>query len=84
MIVKDFNVALIVVAPGYNQPSQTSNDIALVRLAEAADLSVYTPACLPATNQGPIASSLYRLIQQLQSDGSSLNIFLISCVRCWL
>ena len=28
-----------------------SNDIALVRLAEAVDLSVFTPVCLPDTNQ---------------------------------
>ena len=55
MIVKDFNVALIVLAPRYNQPSSSSNDIALLRLAEAADLSVYSPACLPATDQGQIA-----------------------------
>ena len=32
-------------------PQQFSNDIALVRLAEEADISVYTPACLPDTNQ---------------------------------
>lgn len=28
-----------------------SNDIAMVRLAEEADISVYTPACLPDTNE---------------------------------
>ena len=32
-------------------PQTHSNDIALVRLAEEADISVYTPACLPDTNQ---------------------------------
>ena len=42
----------MVTHPDYNSPYSYSNDIALVRLAEAADLTVYTPACLPATNQG--------------------------------
>ena len=51
LIVKDFNVDLIVKHPRYNSPSQNSNDIALVRLSEAADLSVYTPVCLPAGGQ---------------------------------
>ena len=51
MITKDFNVDLIVNAPDYQTPSGMSNDIALVRLAEDADLSVYTPACLPAADQ---------------------------------
>ena len=32
-------------------PQQFSNDIALVRLAEEADISVFTPACLPNINQ---------------------------------
>ena len=57
MIVKDFNVALIVVHPDYNRPSSSSNDIALVRLAEPADLAVYSPACLPASNQGQISNT---------------------------
>ena len=48
-VTKDFNVDLIVVHPEYSK--HTRNDIALVRLAEDADLSVYTPACLPTTNQ---------------------------------
>ena len=34
LIVKDFNVNLIVKAPNYNIPKSTSNDIALVRLSE--------------------------------------------------
>ena len=51
MITKDFNVDLIVNAPDYQTPSGMSNDIAPVRLAEDADLSVYTPACLPAADQ---------------------------------
>ena len=38
---------MIVLAPDYHSPASYSNDIALVRLAEEADLSVYTPACLP-------------------------------------
>merc|ERR1712066_431964 len=48
LIVKDFNVDLIVNAPDYNSPSINSNDISLVRLASPADLSVYTPVCLPS------------------------------------
>ena len=51
LITKDFNVDRIVVHPDYNSPSRYSNDIALLRLSEDADLSVYTPACLPATDQ---------------------------------
>lgn len=65
--MKDFNVALIVLAPRYNQPSSHSNDIALVKLAEAADLTVYTPACLPTTNQGLIATTTFH------SDNSVRN-----------
>ena len=42
---------LIVTHPDYNTPRRFSNDIALVRLAEEADLSVYTPACLPDSDQ---------------------------------
>ena len=42
---------MIVLAPDYHSPASYSNDIALVRLAEAADLSVYSPACLPTSNQ---------------------------------
>ena len=62
--MKDFNVALIVLAPRYNQPSSHSNDIALVKLAEAADLTVYTPACLPTTNQGQRATTKNAKIPQ--------------------
>ena len=51
LIVKDFNVDLIVNHPNYNNPSGSSNDIALVRLAEDADLAVYTPVCLPSHQQ---------------------------------
>ena len=48
---KEFQVDLIVRAPDYNNPSKFSNDIALLRLTEEADLTVYTPLCLPAHNQ---------------------------------
>ena len=51
LITKEFNVDLIVTHPEYYQPYNVSNDIALVRLAEEADLSVYTPACLPDSDQ---------------------------------
>ena len=50
IITKDFNVDYILKHPSYGSP-QYSNDIALVRLAEEADISVYTPACLPDTNE---------------------------------
>ena len=48
---KEFQVDLIVRAPHYNNPVKLSNDIALLRLTEEADLTVYTPVCLPAHNQ---------------------------------
>ena len=51
LITKDFNVDYILKHPSYGSPSTHSNDIALIRLAEEADISVYTPACLPATNE---------------------------------
>ena len=51
LITKDFNVDYILKHPSYGSPAAESNDIALIRLAEEADISVYTPACLPATNE---------------------------------
>ena len=51
LIVKDFNVERIVLAASYNSPATSSNDIALVKLTEAADLAVYTPVCLPAAQE---------------------------------
>lgn len=39
-----------IVHENYNSPYQSSNDIALLKLAEAVDLNVHTPACLPALN----------------------------------
>ena len=50
MITKDFDVDLIVNYPGYDL-IRANNDISLVRLAETADLTIYTPICLPETNQ---------------------------------
>ena len=32
----------------YKSPKQWSNDIALLKLAEAVDLKTHTPACLPS------------------------------------
>ena len=51
LITKDFTVDLMVVHPEYDHPKPSSNDLALVRLVEEADLDLYTPACLPHTNQ---------------------------------
>ena len=51
IITKDFSVDYILKHPSYGSPQQHSNDIAMVRLAEEADLSVYTPACLPDSNE---------------------------------
>jgi len=45
---KDVRIAKIVTHPLYNNPGSFSNDIALLKLAEEVDLSVHTPACMPA------------------------------------
>ena len=47
-IRKEVSVTTIV-HPNYDT-STTNNDIALLKLAEAVDLSIYTPACLPASS----------------------------------
>ena len=39
-----------IVHPDYNYHVAENNDIALLKLAEAVDLSIYTPACLPASS----------------------------------
>ena len=39
-----------IVHESYKSPFTSSNDIALLKLAEAVDLNIYTPACLPAPN----------------------------------
>jgi len=52
LLTKDFGVNFILKHPQYNIPKPSSNDIALVRLTgEGADISIYTPACLPASGQ---------------------------------
>ena len=38
-----------IVHPDYDAVN-TNNDIALLKLAEAVDLSIHTPACLPASS----------------------------------
>jgi len=48
MITKDFDIDLIMMAPNYDSPYNNSNDIALIRLASHADISIYTPICLPS------------------------------------
>ena len=45
---KEVSVSTIV-HPDYDA-STVNNDIALLKLAEAVDLSIYTPACLPASS----------------------------------
>ena len=45
---KEVSVSTIV-HPNYDA-STVNNDIALLKLAEAVDLSIYTPACLPASS----------------------------------
>jgi hypothetical protein len=39
-----------IVHESYGSPYTSSNDIALLKLAEAVDLNIYTPACLPTLN----------------------------------
>ena len=41
---------MIMIHPDYNNRTKT-NDIALLKLAEEVDLSVHTPACLPASGR---------------------------------
>ena len=41
----------MVINPDYFNPVPYSNDIALLKLAEEVDLSVHTPACLPASGR---------------------------------
>ena len=38
-----------IVHESYNNPKASSNDIALLKLAEDIDLTTYTPACLPTS-----------------------------------
>ena len=45
-----------IVHPNYN-PSTTNNDIALLKLSESVDLSIYTPACLPASSADYVGQS---------------------------
>jgi len=56
---KEVKIVKIFVHPNYRKPRTLSNDIALFKLAEEVDLSVYTPACLPKSRKnylGQIAS----------------------------
>ena len=38
-----------IVHESYKSPKASSNDIALLKLAEDIDLTTYTPACLPTS-----------------------------------
>ena len=48
-IRKEVSVSVIVKHPDYDS-SNANNDIALLKLAEEVDLSIHTPACLPASS----------------------------------
>ena len=37
-----------IIHESFRSPKRNSNDIALLKLAEDVDLTIYTPACLPA------------------------------------
>ena len=37
-----------IIHESFRSPKRDSNDIALLKLAEDVDLTIYTPACLPA------------------------------------
>ena len=39
-----------IVHESYKSPNADSNDIALLKLAESVDLTTYTPACLPSSD----------------------------------
>ena len=47
-ISKTYRVVMMIKHPSYNDPT-SENDMGLVKLATPADISIYTPACLPAT-----------------------------------
>jgi len=74
LVTKDFNVDQIVLHPDYNSPKSISNDIALVRLAEDADLSVYTPACLPDTDEDFSGQLATLAGWGITEDGGAANI----------
>jgi len=52
---KEVSVSTIV-HPDYDS-STVNNDIALLKLAQAVDLSIYTPACLPASSANYVGQS---------------------------
>ena len=67
-----------IVHEDYNSPKSTSNDIALLKLAEPVDLNIYTPACLAALDadytgqNGRVygncnISSCFKIIQHLSN-----------------
>ena len=58
-------------------PQQFSNDIALVRLAEEADISVFTPVCLPNINQA--GSSRVNLTVTDKSNDNICKSYSFSC-----
>ena len=48
---KTVKVTKTIAHPSYGKPKSKSNDISLLQLAENVDLSVHTPACLPAADK---------------------------------
>ena len=46
---KKLAVASYVTHENYTKPTEVSNDITVIELAEELDLTVYTPACLAQT-----------------------------------
>ena len=47
-ISKTYRVVMMIKHPSYNDGT-SENDMGLVKLATPADISIYTPACLPTT-----------------------------------
>ena len=60
-ITKNFAVNMMIKHPSYNDRT-SENDIALVRLSTRADLSTYTPVCLPEAGQENFIGKLSTLI----------------------
>ena len=60
---KNIKVTHIIKHPYYKKTIQFDNDIALLRLAEPADLNTFTPACLPDFGQDFTGHAAWRVGQ---------------------